>query len=425
MRPHHRWFPRIGPGIITGAADNDPSGITTMSQAGAQYGYALLWPMLFELPLLAAVQEACARIGAVTGRGIAAVIGRRYPRPVLVLVVVLIATANTINVGADLGAMAAATRLLVPVPFFAGATAAAVIVVVLELALTYRTYASILRWLSLSVLLYAAVALIVQEPWGEILRATFLPQLQPSFEFFYLVTGILGTTISPYMFFWQASEEVEEELLERRLRARGRRPRIDRRFIRHIGIDTTTGMFVSLLTSWFIVVATATVLHKQGVYTIRSAADAARALEPLVQTFPHAGLLAKSMFAAGVVGLGLLGIPVLAGSTSYAVAEALQWREGLAQRVREAPGFYGTLAASTLVGLLMNLIGLDPVGALIFAAVCNGVAAVPLLFLIGRVAGDEAVMGEYRSRRLSRTLVTIAFLAMGASAVAMLGSVLR
>ena len=411
--------------MVTGAADNDPSGITTMSQAGAQYGYDLLWTSLWQLPLMTAIQEACARVGAVTGKGIAAVVRDRYPRPVLFAMVGLVALANTVNIGADLGAMAAALRLLVPVPVFASAVVLAAGIVALEIGLTYRVYASVLRWLSLSVFLYAAVALIIREPWHELLVATFVPHVQLDFEFLYLVTGLLGTTISPYMFVWQAAEEVEEELLERRLRARGRRPRIDWRIVRHIRNDTATGMAVSQLTSWFIVVATATVLHEKGITTIRTAADAAAALEPLVNSFPNAGLLARVLFTTGVLGLGLLGIPVLAGSASYAVTEALRWNEGLAERVRDAPGFYGVIAAATLVGLAMNLLGVDPVRALVFAAVFNGVAAAPLVFVIGRVAGDRRVMGEYRSRWLSKGLVGLTFVAMAAATIALFGSLLR
>ena len=421
-RPEERLHARFGPGVITGAADNDPSGIATVSQAGAEYGYGLLWILVFELPLLSAIQEACGRLGAVTGKGIAALVRENYPRPVLLGVTVLIAVANTINVGADLGAIASAVQLLAPVPFLAGALGAALLITALEVFVSYRAYARILRWLAVFVLCYAVVALAVREPWAEIVRATFVPTLRLDPAYLFLAVGMLGTTISPYMFFWQASEEVEEELVEHRLRRRGLRPRIDARFVRELRLDTFTGMFISLATSWFILVATATVLHGKGITEIRTASDAAQALEPLVQSFPNAGLLTKVVFAAGVVGLGLLGIPVLAGSTSYAVAEAFHWREGLASSLREAPGFYGVIAASTVVGLALNLAGIDPVRALVLAAVCNGVAAVPLIFVIARMAASRRIMGRYRSGPLSNALVWLTFALMAAAALALLAT---
>jgi NRAMP (natural resistance-associated macrophage protein)-like metal ion transporter len=415
----------VGPGLITGAADDDPSGIATYAQAGAQFGYSLLWTALFAYPLMTAVQEACARIGAVTGGGLVTAIQERFSRPVLYLTVALVLAANTINVGADLGGMAAALRLVLPVGFLPAAATFAVAIVVLEVVVPYRAYAGILKWLSVSLLAYAAVALLVAEPWSEILKATFVPRLDLSFASLFIVTGVLGTTISPYMFFWEASEEVEEEIAAKRLRVAGGRPRLDARFIRNLRIDNLTGMFVSQLTSWFIIVSTATVLHSRGVSQIATAADAAHALEPLVQSFPNAGLLAKLLFAAGVIGLGLLAVPVLAGSASYALCEAAGWREGLYLPLNRARGFYAVIALATLLGLGMNFLRLDPVQMLVFAAVFNGVAAAPLIFLIGRIAGSAEVMGEYRSRRLSRLLVGAAMVGMAASALAMLMALVR
>ena len=415
----------VGPGIITGAADDDPSGIATCSQAGAQFGYSLLWVTAWELPLMMAVQEACARIGAVTGKGIAAVVRDRYHRLVLYFVVALITIANTFNIGADIGAVAAATNLVVPLPLPVLAVATVLLVLGLELFLPYRRYATVLKWLTLSIFAYLVVALIVKEPWGRIAQATFVPGFTPTLEFFFLATGVLGTTISPYMFFWQASEEVEEEIAQHRLPTGGGPPRISASLIRDLRIDNALGMTWSQLGSWAIIVATATVLNAAGVTNIRTAADAARALEPLVSTFPNAGRLAGIVFATGVLGLGLLGIPVLAGSASYAISEALGWREGLYRRVRDAPGFYAVIACATLIGLLLNFVGIDPVQALLLAAVVNGVVAVPLVLIIGRLAADREVMGDHRSGPLSRVLLWVTFAGMAASSIGMFYTLAR
>src|ERR1700730_5901514 len=322
----------LGPGIITGAADDDPSGIATYSQTGVQFGYGQLWTALFMLPLLAGVQEACARIGAVTGKGIAAVVREHYGKLVLYMVVLLVLIANTINIGADIGAMAAAANLLFPLPFVVFPLIFTALILMLEIFLSYKVYARILKWLTLSLLAYPLTVFIVAEPWPTILRATFLPHLEFNFQFLFVITGVLGTTISPYMFFWQASEETEEER-EAHLLGKDGRPRINWGFIRNMSIDNFAGMFFSEVVTWAIIVVTATVLHGNGVTNIQTAADAARALLPLVHTFPNAGFIAKVLFATGIIGLGLLAIPVLAGSASYAVSESLQWGEGVDQKL--------------------------------------------------------------------------------------------
>jgi Mn2+/Fe2+ NRAMP family transporter len=375
------------------------------------------------LPFQIAVQEACARIGTVTGQGLAAVIRARYGRRVLSVAVILVLIANTINIGADLGAMAAAGELIVPIPAPLMVVGFAVGALLLEVLLSYRAYSRVLRWLSLSLLAYPLTAVIVHQPWATLLRATFVPHVELSSSFLFLVTGVFGTTISPYMFFWETSEEVEDELAEGRLIA-GRRPLIGWSDIRRLRIDNIIGMVVSEIVTWSIIVVAATVLHANGVTTIRTAADAAKSLEPLVTGFAHAGYIAKGLFAAGVIGLGLLSVPVLAGSAAYAVAEAFAWPEGLDRRPRQARGFYGVIAAATLVGLAMNFLGIDPVTALTYAAVINGVVAVPLIFLIARIASRDDLLGDYRSGPLSTTLVYGTFVAMGAAAIAMLVTIL-
>lgn len=408
----------LGPGIITGAADDDPSGIATYSQTGVQFGYGQLWTALFMFPLLAGVQEACSRIGLVTGKGIAAVVREHFSKPVLLVVVLLVLVANTINIGADIGAMASAADLLFPLPFVAFALLVTALILTLEIFLPYKAYARVLRWLTLALWAYPVTVFIVAEPWPTILRATFLPHLEFTFQFLFVITGVLGTTISPYMFFWQASEETEEER-EAHLIGKDGRPRINWGIIHNMRVDTIAGMFFSQVVTWAIIVVTATVLHGNGVTNIQTAADAARALLPLVHTFPNSGRVAQALFATGIIGLGLLAVPVLAGSASYAVSESLQWVEGLNQKLTRAWGFYSVIIVATVIGLLLNFIGINPIKALVYAAVLNGVVAVPLIFVIALIARNKKIMGKYRSGWFSNLLVWLTFLGMGAAAVAM------
>ena len=407
----------IGPGIITGAADDDPSGIATYSQTGTQFGYGQLWTVIFMLPLMTAVQEACARIGVVTGKGIAAVIKEHYPKYVLYLAIFLILIANTINIGADLGAMAAATRLIIPLPFAILTLGFTVFILALEIFISYRSYAKILKWLTISLLSYILTVFIVSEPWWTLLKATFIPHFEFSFAFLFIITGVLGTTISPYMFFWEASEEVEEEHA-RHLIHQGK-PHITKSFMNGLRLDNFMGMLFSQITTWCIIVVSATVLNKNGVVTIATASDAARALEPLVHTFPYAGFLAKIIFSVGIVGLGLLAVPVLSASASYAVSEAFSWNEGLSLKLKRGQGFYGIITIATIIGLIINFIGLDPVKALVLAAVINGVIAVPLIFIIAKIASSREIMGEYKSGILSVVFVWLTFIIMTAAAVGM------
>jgi Mn2+/Fe2+ NRAMP family transporter len=314
--------------------------------------------------------------------------------------------------------MAAAANLLLPLPFVVLALLFTVIILTLEIFLSYKAYARILKWLTLSLLSYPLVVFIVAEPWPTILRATFLPHIEFNFPFLFVITGVLGTTISPYMFFWQASEETEEER-EAHLIGKDGRPRINWGFIRNMRIDNFTGMLSSEVVTWAIIVVSATVLHGNGVTNIGTAADAAKALLPLVHTFPNSGYIAQALFATGIIGLGLLAIPVLAGSASYAVSESLQWAEGLDQKLTKAWGFYGVIIIATVIGLLLNFIGINPIKALVYAAVINGVVAVPLIFIIALIARNKNIMGQYTSGWFSNLLVWLTFLGMGAAAVAM------
>ena len=419
-----RYLKVLGPGLITGAADDDPSGIATYAQAGAQFGYGQLWTSLYQIPLLLAVQEASARIGSITGKGLAGVIGEHYSRSVLIGVVLLVAVANTINIGADIGAVAESARLVVDLPFWTVAVSTTLVVAGLEVFVSYRQYARVLKWLVLALFSYPATAFMASAPWSTIFRATLVPHVEFTFGFLFLVTGVFGTSISPYMFFWQASEEIEEENLLGLPPDEKGAPTLPWDFIRNMRIDTAVGMVSAEVVQWFIIVTTGSVLFSHGITTINTAADAARALEPLVRSFPNAGQVARDLFAVGVIGLGLLGIPVLAGSAAYALAEAFRWREGLSRRFSEARGFYGIIMISTVVGLLLNFIGIDPIKALVFTAVFNGIASVPLLFLLGRINADAGILGSQRGGALSRSLVWLTFGVMGLSAVALLFTVL-
>jgi NRAMP (natural resistance-associated macrophage protein)-like metal ion transporter len=404
----------LGPGLITGAADDDPSGIATYSQVGARYGYGQLWTALWTLPLVTGVQEACGRIGNVTGHGLARNIKDRYSLRTLRLLVVLLTVVNVINIGADIGALGASAGLIIHIPVAALMVIFTLGILSLEIAVSYRRYAKVLKWLTVSLLAYPITAFLVHEPWITILRATFVPHLQFSAAYFYIITAVIGTTITPYMFFWQASQEVEEN-----------QGRTARRSLRDLRTDNAIGMIISQAVAWFIVISAATVLHTAHITTINTAAEAARALEPLVKTFPHAGLIAEGLFALGIVSLGMLAIPVLAGSTSYAISEAQGKKEGLDLKPRDGRYFYRVIAAAMLIGLCLNFTGVNPIRALVFASVFNGVAAVPLIWIIDRIAADRRTMGEARSGWLSRTVLMLTFLGMAGAVFGMTISYLK
>lgn len=413
----------LGPGVITGAADDDPSGIATYSQAGAQFGLHAAWVNIYVLPLQIAVQEACARIGAVTGKGITAVIKQNYSRKVVWVTVMLLVVANTINIGADIGAMAEALNLVLPFNFIIYALFFTALTLILEIFTSYKMYAKVLKYLALSLLLYPITLILVSKDQGmQLLRFTFTPWIEWNPQFFFILTGMIGTTISPYMFFWQASEEVEEERAAHMI-VNGT-PKINNRFISHLRTDNIVGMVMSAIGAWSIVALTALVLFPHGLTDIKTATDAAKALEPLVSNFPNAGYIAKLLFAGGIISLGLLGVPVLAGSAAYAVSEAFGFREGLNLKLKRAHGFYGIITIATLIGLCINFLGIDPMKALIYTAVINGLAAIPLLIVISKVAASEIIMAEYRSGWISRLLLNITIGVMGVGAVGAIWAIL-
>ena len=377
----------LGPGLVTGAADDDPSGIGTYSQVGAQFGYGMAWTMFFGFPLLAAIQAICARIGATTGKGIAQNLRQHYPPALLRVVVLMLLVANVINLGADLGAMGAVLALVVPGPVLLYTALFGIASVLLEVLMSYTRYASILKWTTLSLFSYVAVVFVAHVPWAEAIRSTLIPTFNFDKEHAMALVAIFGTTISPYLFFWQAGQEVEEQH-RRHIKPLHVSPRNAGPELARIRTDTMVGMGFSHLTALFIIIATAATLHANGITNITSAAQAAEALRPV------AGQFAFALFALGIIGTGLLAVPILAGSAAYAVSETFGWTEGLDRQPREAKAFYSVIVLATLGGVALNMIKIDPMQALFWAAVVNGLLAPPLMVVTMLIARNRAVMGE-------------------------------
>ena len=385
--PIKRLLDRLGPGLITGASDDDPSGIGTYSQAGAAIGYATLWTAIVTLPLMIVVQHICAKIGMCSGRGLAGVLRKFYPRWLLYPTVLGLVIANTINAGADIAAISAAINMFVPVPIWAMVIPIAAAILIVQIWGSYRMIVKIFKWLTLSLFAYVVAAFLAHPNWSEVVRSTFLPQIQFTGEYITTIVAILGTTISPYLFFWEASEEVEEEKSEGRKSVGQRRGATDEE-IKKEKIDTITGMVFCNVVFYFVIVSAGATLHASGQTNIQSATEAAQALRPL------AGNLATVLFAVGLIGAGLLAIPVLTGSAAYAVAETFGWRSGLDEKPRHAKKFYGVIALSTLVGVAIDFLGINPITALFWTAVINGVVAPPLLVVVMLVANNKQAMGE-------------------------------
>ena len=412
-----RFFRVLGPGLITGAADDDPSGIATYSQAGATYGFGQLWSITLCLPLMIAVQETCARIGSVTGKGLVRVTSELYSKKILYSVVSLVVIANVINIGADIAAVGAALNLLIPLPIFVLSTIFTIVVLLLEIFVGYHAYSKFLKILALSLLSYVLTAIIVQPNWSEVIKALIIPKITWETNYWYVLVALLGTTISPYMFFWQATEEVEEIKYAEKSGTK-------RRSIKMVRRDNAIGMTISQLASFFMIITTAVVLHGTGTGEIASAADAASALEPLVKSFPNAGLYAKILFAIGIIGMGLLAIPVLAGSVSYAISDTRGWNQGLDNKFAQAKQFYGVIIIATVAGWVITVIGINPMQALVFAAVINGLVSIPLIFLISRISKNKEVMGENIGGLLSRTMLMVAFVITLSAGAFLIGSLL-
>ncbi len=416
------YLNEIGPGLITGASDDDPSCIGTLAQTGAAFGYLQLWVMLLAFPLMGVVQEICSRIGLETGRGLAENIRLVFPKPVLYIAIALVCIANTITLGADLGAMAAALGLLLGIPFIIGLVTIPVLSILLQVFCSYERCMRVLRLLALSLIGYVIVVFIIPQDWGRIATDTLLPTVMPNRDFTMSIVALLGSAISPYLFFWQTSLVVEkkmqqggvQEKVENGLVLKVASQGTSRQSLRHMRLDVIAGMLFSGIVAWSVIVTMAGTAHRAGVLRVESAATAADALRPLAG--PHAYLL----FATAIVGIGLLALPVLAGSAGFAVAEAFNLRAGLSQRLLEAPGFYGVIVVSTLIGTAINLLGINPMQALYYAAVINGITAPLLLAMVMRVGSSRAIMKDRANSRLSNVLGWGATILMGVAALLLL-----
>ena len=383
------WLAKLGPGLITGASDDDPSGIATYSQVGAQFGYGLLWVMLFSYPLMAVIQEICARIGRVTGAGIAANMRKHYSPRLLYATIFLLCGANVFNLSADIGAIGAASQLMLGGPAAVYVLLLAIVSLLLQIFVHYKSYVKYLKWLTAALLSYVLTSFLVHVDWVHAMGGTLVPSFSRDPKYFIGLTAVLGTTLSPYLFFWQASEEAEDVRVNSHERPLKRAPRQAFENLRRIRFDTYVGMGISNLIAWFIILTAAATLHVRGIADIHTSAEAAKALEPL------AGRFSSFVFAAGIIGTGLLAIPVLAGSAAYGVAEAFKWRASLEQRPEEAKKFYFVLALATLIGLLLNFAGIDPIRALFWSAVLNGIVAVPLMAVTMLMSANRKVMGQF------------------------------
>jgi NRAMP (natural resistance-associated macrophage protein)-like metal ion transporter len=417
-RVKNSFLQKLGPGLITGASDDDPSGIATYSQTGAQFGYSMMWLMLFSYPLMVAIQEICARIGRVTGVGIAGNMRKHYPAALLYGIVSLLCLANIFNLGADMGAMGAAGQLLLGGPLLPYVLFFSALSLSLQMYVRYTRYVRYLKWLTVALFAYILTAFVAHVDWGHALRATVLPSLSFNGRYFTTLIAVLGTTISPYLFFWQASEEAEDVRDNRKEHPLKWAPWQAKQQFERIRVDTAVGMGFSNLVALFIILTTAATLHTAGIVDVQTSAQAAKALEPL------AGRFAFVLFAVGIIGTGLLAVPVLAGSAAYGVAEAFKWRASLERRPREAKQFYGVLAAATIIGLGLNFVGLNPIRALFWSAVINGVVSTPLMVVTMLMSANRKVMGPFilpRGLRVMGWIATAVMLAASIGLFATLG----
>lgn len=403
----------MGPGLITGASDDDPSGIATYSQVGAQFGYGIGWTLVFSYPLMCAIQRISAEIGRVTGVGIAGNLRKHYPAGLLYILIGLLIVANTINIGADLGAMGAALKLLIGGPSFLYVVGFAIVSVLLEIFVRYSRYVSVLKWLTLSLFAYVATVFAVHIPWLQVARDIALPNIQLNGTYITAIVAVFGTTISPYLFFWQASSEVESEQEKPGPNALKRTPWRAPSELYRIKLDTYVGMGFSNLIALFIVITTAATLHANGITDIQTSAQAAEALKPI------AGEFAYMVFAIGIIGTGLLALPVLGGSAAYALGEALKWPVGLAHKFHRARAFYITLTVATVLGCLLNFTKLDPVKALFWSAVINGVVAVPVMVMLMIMANNKKIMGKYAIGPALKAVGWLATIVMALVAIGM------
>jgi len=407
------WARQLGPGLITGAADDDPSGIATYSQAGAQFGFLTLWTVVFTYPLMVGIQMVSARIGRVTGHGLASNIGRNFPRPVVYGIVLLLIVANTINIAADIAAMGEALQLVIGGPSHVYVVVFGVVSLLLQVFLTYQRYVRYLKWLTLALLSYVVLVLTIDIPWREVAAHSLTPHFALTAQYLTVIVAVFGTTISPYLFFWQASQEVEELDADPAAGALAHAPQGAEEHLRRIKIDTYLGMAFSNIVAFCIILGTAATLNAAGITDIQTSAQAAEALRPLVGDF------AFLLFALGIIGTGLIAVPVLAGSAAYAVTEVFEWRRGLDLQLLEAREFYTIIALATLGGVALDFSPIDPIRALFWSAVVNGVIAVPIMVVMMLLADDAKVMGRFTVKRRLKALGWLATGTMAAAVAAM------
>ena len=412
----------LGPGIVTGAADDDPSGIATYSQAGASFGFGMLWMALFQYPLMTVIQEMCGKIGLITGDGLAAVMKRKYSNKIVLPLASLLLIANTINIGADIGAMGASVKLIFPqIPFVLSTLFFTAFILLVQIFIPYTKYVKILKFLTMSLFAYIATAIVVGGDPYQLLMSTIIPHIEFTPQFAMMFVAMFGTTISPYLFFWQTSEEAEEEVKGKKIpEINVGTPQVSRNEVKMMKTDVAIGMFFSQLIMWSIIVTTAGSLHSQGITDVQTSEQVAKSLEPAVKSFPHSGQIAKTIFALGIVGTGLLAVPILTGASSYALADAFGWKQGLFKKFKQAKAFYLVIAVSTVIGLWINFTNIDPIQALVYTAVINGVTAIPILFVIMKIANDKNILGRRTNGRLTNTIGWITFTVMSISVVIML-----
>jgi NRAMP (natural resistance-associated macrophage protein)-like metal ion transporter len=411
-----KYWETLGPGLTTGAADDDPSGIATYSQMGASRGFNLIWLSLFSFPLMGVIQEMCARIGLTTGVGLATNIKRHFSKKILYFCTLLLLFANVFNIGADLGAMAKGTQLILPrLSFTFLVIGFAIFSLLLQIFIPYKKYSKYLKYLSLILLVYIFSAISIKINWGEILQHTIIPSLNFGKEEIILICAAFGTTISPYLFFWQTSQEVEEQILKGENTEEERRKKNTLKDIKRMRIDVWSGMFFSNLIMFFIIATCAATLFKNGIFNIETAADAALALRPFAGDFSY------FLFAVGIIGTGLLAIPILAGSVSYSLSESFGWKTGLYKKLKNASAFYGVIIVAMILGIILNFVGLDPIKALIYSAVLNGIISPIMLFFIIRLSSSEEIMGKFKNKKITKAIGWIAFFVL---AVVSLGTII-
>ncbi len=411
----------LGPGLITGTADDDPSSIATFAQAGAKFGLGLLWTAIYLIPLIVVIQEICARIGLLTGSGLGTIIKKKYSKKIVLPLISLLLVANTINVGADIGAMAASANLMFPqisLNIFSIFFTAFIIIAIIMIP--YKRYIKILKYLTLSLLTYIVTAIIVGGNWYQILIATIVPHFEFTSDFATMLVAILGTTISPYLFFWQASEEAEEEVVNHKIKEIGKgKPEVSKKEIKSMRADTMVGIGFAHFITWAIIITTAGSLHNNGITDIQSAEQAAKSLEPLVKSFPNSGEISKSIFAIGIIGTGLLSIPVLATSTAYGLSDTFGWKQGLSKKFGQAKAFYLIITICGIIGLGMNFLGINPITALVYASVINGVVSVPIIFVVMKLSNDKEILKENTNGRLTNIIGWITFVIMAVATIIM------